>query len=49
MKKLSYSIGEENAKELKKVLRDLTEIHDRLANILGDCEVYTNEYNGGEE
>lgn len=48
MKKLSYSIGEENAMELKGVLRDLTEIHDRLANILGDCEVWTNEY-GGEE
>lgn len=48
MKKLSYSVGEENARELKKVLRDLTEIHDRLANILADCEVYTNEY-GGEE
>ena len=48
MKKLSYIIGEENATELKKVLRDLTEIHDRLANILGDCEVYINKY-GGEE
>lgn len=46
MKKLSYAIGEENAMELKKVLRDLTEIHDRLGNILGDCEVYTNEYGG---
>ena len=48
MKTLSYAVGKENAMELKKVLRDLTEIHDRLANILGDCEVYTNEY-GGEE
>lgn len=48
MKKLSYSVGEENAIELKKVLKDLTELHDRLANILGDCEVYTNVY-GGEE
>lgn len=48
MKKLSYSIGEENAVELKGVLRDLTEIHDRLANILGDCEVWTNEY-GSEQ
>lgn len=48
MKKLSYSVGGENARELKKVLSDLTEIHDRLANILGDCEVYTNEYKGEE-
>lgn len=48
MKKLSYIVGEENARELKGVLRSLTELHDRLANILGDCEVYTNEY-GGEE
>lgn len=46
MKTLSYSVGKENAIELKKVLRDLTELHDRLANILGDCEVYTNEYEG---
>lgn len=44
MKKLSYSVGEENVAELKKVLRDLTELHDRLANILSDCEVYTNIY-----
>lgn len=44
MKKLSYIVGEENAAELKKVLRDLTELHDRLANILGDCEVYTNPH-----
>lgn len=49
MKKLSYAIGEENARELKKVLRDLTEIHDRLANILGDCEVYTNGYGDEDE
>lgn len=48
MKKLSYSIGEENARELKTVLRAMTELHDRLANILVDCEVWTNEY-GGEE
>lgn len=48
MKKLSYTIGKENARELKKVLQDLTELHDRLANVLIDCEVYTNEY-GGEE
>lgn len=48
MKTLSYSVGKENAMELKKILSDLTEIHDRLANILGDCEVYTNEH-GGEE
>lgn len=48
MKKLSYAVGVENARELKKVLRDLTELHDRLATILEDCEVYTNEY-GGEE
>ena len=46
MKTLSYSVGKENAIELKKVLRDLTELHDRLANILEDCEVYTNEYGG---
>ena len=39
----SYVVGEENARELKTVLRDLTELHDRLANILGDCEVWTNE------
>lgn len=48
MKTLSYAVGEDNARELKKVLRDLTELHDRLANILGDCEVYTNEYGGKE-
>lgn len=48
MKKLSYSIGEENSRALKGVLRSLTELHDRLANILEDCEVWTNEY-GGEE
>lgn len=48
MKKLSYAVGEDNARELKKVLRDLTELHDRLANILGDCEVYINEYGGKE-
>ncbi len=44
MKKLSYIVGKENVEELKKVLRDLTELHDRLANVLGDCEVYTNSY-----
>lgn len=44
MKKLSYAVGEDNTRELKKVLRDLTELHDRLANILGDCELYVNEY-----
>lgn len=43
MKKISYFIGEENARELKTVLRDLTEIHDRLATILGDCEVNSNK------
>lgn len=48
MKKLSYAIGEENARELKGVLQSLTELHDRLANILEDCEVYINEY-GGEK
>ncbi len=48
MKTLSYAVGEENARELKKVLRNLTEIHDRLANILGDCEVYTNKLGGDE-
>lgn len=48
MKKLSYAIGEDNARELKKVLRDLSELHDRLGNILADCEVYTNEYRGEE-
>lgn len=49
MKMLSYAVGEENARELKGVLRDLTEIHDRLANILGDCEVWVNEYRSGDE
>ena len=49
MKKLSYAIGEENAWELKKVLRDLTELHDRLAAILGDCEVYVNDYERKEK
>lgn len=49
MKKLSYIVGKENADELKKVLRDLTELHDRLANILGDCEVWANTHNEGEE
>ena len=49
MKRLSYSVGEENAQELKKVLRDLTELHDRLATILGDCEEWTNEYGGKNE
>lgn len=48
MKKLSYIVGKENARELKGVLRDLTELHDRLATILGDCEEWTNEY-GGED
>lgn len=48
MKKLSYKVGEENARELKEVLRDLTELHDRLATILGDCEVWTNEYGGDQ-
>lgn len=48
MKKLSYLIGNEDAMKLKKVLNDLTELNDRLANILGDCEVYTNEYGGKE-
>lgn len=49
MKKLSYAIGEDNARELKGVLRDLTELHDRLANILGDCEVWINEYGDKDE
>lgn len=49
MKKLSYAIGEDNAIELKGVLRDLTELHDRLANILGDCEIYINEYGDKDE
>ena len=44
MKRLSYIVGEENARELKGVLRDLTELHDRLATILGDSEVWANEY-----
>lgn len=48
MKKLSYAIGEENVRELKGVLRSLTELHNRLANILEDCEVYTNKYGGKE-
>lgn len=48
MKQLSYIIGKENAIELKAVLRDLTELHDRLATILGDCEEWTNKY-GDEE
>lgn len=48
MKKLRYYVGEENAIELKKVLRDMTELHDRLANILGDCEVWANEYGDKE-
>ena len=49
MKTLSYAIGKENAIELKKILRELTEIHDKLANILGDCEVYINEYGDKNE
>lgn len=48
MKTLSYIVGKENVAELKKVLRDMTELHDRLANILGDCEVWTNEHDDKE-
>ena len=44
MKKLSYIVGSENARELKGVLSDLTELHDRLAAILGDCEEWADEY-----
>lgn len=48
MKTLSYAVGPENARELKTVLRDLTELRYRLANILEDCEVWTNEHGGKE-
>lgn len=50
MKKLSYFIGGENSRQLKIVLRDLAELHEKLGNILSDCEIWANEHHvGGEE
>lgn len=48
MKTLSFAIGGENAMELKKVLRDLSELYYRLGNILGDCEVWINKQDDKE-
>ena len=48
MKKLSYVVGGENAMELKKVLRDLSELYYRLGNILGDCEIWINKHDSEE-
>lgn len=56
MKKLAYTEGDviilikkDKARELKKVLQDLTELHERLTKIVvrdWDWEAYINEHGG---
>lgn len=42
MKKITYTIEEDNVRELESILQHLTEMHDRLENVLDVCKVWIN-------